>query len=166
MGLFVDPKQPESTAQTALYFGPDSMVKTWQLKLVEGRDFTPEDVLVVDPDKSQEMGKVGLVTQVLAKKLFPDSSAIGKTVYIGNGPDAIHFQIIGVVEKLQSPWAQNGERGELSTILANRYVNTYLQFAVRSEPGQRDRVMKDAEAAITKIPGVMIIRTESMYWTS
>jgi putative ABC transport system permease protein len=162
MGLFVDPKQPEASSNTALYFGPDSLVKTLQLKLVEGRDFTPDDVLYVDPDKSQELGKIGIVSQVLAKKLFPNGSAIGKTVYIGNGADAIHFQIVGVVEKLQSPWAQNGERGELSTILANRYVGTYLHFGVRAEPGQRDRVMKDIEAAITKIPGVMIIKVESM----
>src|SRR5436190_5113737 len=28
MGLFLDPKQPESSSNTALYFGPDSLVKT------------------------------------------------------------------------------------------------------------------------------------------
>ena len=162
MGLFLDPKQPESSTNTALYFGPDSMVDTFQLKLVEGRDFTAQDVEYVDPDKTQSLGKIAIVTQVLAKKLFPDSSAVGKTMYIGNGPQALPFQIVGVVEKLQSPWAQNGERGELSTILANERVDTYLQFAVRSEPGQRDRVLKEAEAAMLKIPGVMILSAESM----
>jgi len=44
MGLSLDTKQPESSSNTALYFGPDSLVKTFQLKLVEGRDFTEQDV--------------------------------------------------------------------------------------------------------------------------
>jgi putative ABC transport system permease protein len=162
MGLFLDPKQPESSSNTALYFGPDSLVKTLELKLIEGRDFTAQDVLYVDPEKTQELGKTAIITQTLAKKLFPDGSAVGKTVYIGNGPQALPFQVVGVVERLQSPWAQNGERGELSTILSNRRVDSYMQFAIRTEPGQRDRVMKEAEAAVLKIPGQMIISNESM----
>jgi putative ABC transport system permease protein len=162
MGLSLDTKQAETTTNTALYFTPDSLVKTFQLKLVEGRDFTADDVEYIDPDKTQSLGHIGIVTQVLAKKLFPAGSAVGKTVYIGTGAEALPFQIVGVVEKLQSPWAQSGERGELSTILANRRVDTYMQYAIRTEPGQRDRVMKEAEAAITKQPGMMVISNESM----
>jgi putative ABC transport system permease protein len=162
MGLSIDPKQPESSSNTALYFSPDSLVKTFELKLVEGRDFTAEDVLYVDPDKSQDLGTAAIITKELANKLFPGASAVGKNIYFSGDDKAKPMQVVGVVERLQSPWAQSGERGELSTILANRRVDTYLQFAIRAEPGQRDRVMKEAEAAITKIPGVMIIRVESM----
>jgi putative ABC transport system permease protein len=162
MGLSVDTKQPETTTNTALYFGPDSLVETFQLKLVDGRDFTAEDVELVDPDKTQSLGRIGIVTQVLAKTLFPTGSAVGKTVYIGTGADALPLQIVGVVEKLQSPWAQNGDRGEQSLIMAQRRVQSYSMFAIRAEPGQRDRVMKEAEAAINKIPGQMVIGNESM----
>jgi putative ABC transport system permease protein len=162
MGLSLDTKQAETTTNTALYFGPDSFVKTFQLKLVEGRDFTEQDVEVVDPDKSQSLGRIGIVTQALAKKLFPTGSAVGKTVYIGTGADALPFQIVGVVERLQSPWAQDGERGELSLMLAQRRTESYSQFAVRTEPGQRDRVMKEAEAAINKVPGQMVVNNETM----
>src|SRR6476469_1665290 len=56
MGLSLKPKQPESTSNTALYFGPDSLVKTFQLKLVEGRDFTADDVEVIGPDKTNSLG--------------------------------------------------------------------------------------------------------------
>lgn len=161
MGLSLKPDQPESSSNTALYFGPDSLVKTFELKLIEGRDFNPEDVEVVDPEKTQSLGRIAIVTQALAKKLFPEGSAVGKTVYLG-GEESLGFQIVGVVERLQSPWAQNGDRGEYSTILANRRVDTYLQFAIRAEPGERDRVMKDAEAAVLKIPGMMVITNKSM----
>lgn len=163
MGLAVTPKQAESSSTTAMYFGPDSMVKTFGLKLIEGRDFTADDVELIDPDQTQRMGRVAIMSQALAKKLYPDESVIGKTMYIGIGADAQPFQVVGVVERLQSPWAQSGEQGELSTIMASRRVQGYSMFAVRTEPGQRDRVMKEAEALISKsLPGHMVVQNTAM----
>ncbi len=163
MGLALTPKQVETSSNSSMYFGPDSMVKTFGLKLIEGRDFTAEDVDYVDPDQTQRLGRVAILSQTLAKKLYPDESVVGKTLYVGIGADAQPFQVVGVVERLQSPWAQAGERGELSTIMATRRVQGYSMFAVRTEPGQRDRVMKEAEALIGKsLPGHMAIGSESM----
>jgi putative ABC transport system permease protein len=162
MGLSLDTKQAETTTNTAMYFGPDSMVKTWELKLVEGRDFIPGDVETIDPETSQSLGRTAIVTRVLAKKLFPAGGAVGKTVYLGTGADAFPILIVGVVERLQTPWANTGERGEISTIMAQRRVETYVQFAVRTEPGQRDRVMKDAEALLGKVPGQVVTGVDSM----
>ena len=163
MGLALTPKQAETSSNSSMYFGPDSMVKTFGLKLIEGRDFTAEDVDYVDPDQTQRLGRVAILSQTLAKKLYPDESVVGKTLYVGIGADAQPFQVVGVVERLQSPWAQAGERGELSTIMASRRVQGYSMFAVRTEPGQRDRVMKEAEALISKsLPGHMVMGSESM----
>jgi putative ABC transport system permease protein len=162
MGLSLNTKQAETSTNTAMYFGPDSMVKTFGLKLIEGRDFNPDDVELIDPEKTQSLGRIAIVTQTLAKKLFPTGTAVGKTIYLGTGADAFPIQIVGVVERLQSPWANPGERGELSTIMATRMVDTYSLFAVRAEPGQRDRVMKDAETALGKVPGQVMISNDSM----
>ena len=163
MSLYLSPKQTEGTTNSALYFGPDSLVKTFGLKLIEGRDFTDDDVEVIDPDKSQNLGRSGIVTEALAKKLFPTGSAVGKTIYFGGNNDTEPFQIVGVVERLQTPWANSGERGELSTILAARRVEGYSMFTIRTQPGQRDRVMKEAEAAVLKaVPGQLMVENESM----
>ncbi len=162
MGLSLDTKQAETTTSTAMYFGPDSMIKTWELKLIEGRDFIPSDIETVDPEKSQSLGRTAIVTQVLAKKLFPTVSAVGKTIYLGTGAEAFPIQIVGVVERLQTPWANTGERGEISTIMAQRRVETYANYAIRTEPGQRDRVMKDAEALLGKAGGQVVVGTHSM----
>lgn len=162
MSVQLSPKQVKPSANTALYFGTESLVKTFGLKLIEGREFNADDVQLIDPDKSQELGRLAIVTQALAKKLFPDGSAIGKNVYFG-GDGGRSFQIVGVVERLQTPWANAGERGEFSSILAAHRVENYSGFAVRTEPGQRDRVMKDAEAALGRsIPGQMVVGNESM----
>ena len=163
MGVALTPKQAETTSNTAMYFGPDSMVKTFGLKLIEGRDFTAEDVDLIDPDQTQRLGRVAILSQTLAKKLYPNESVVGKTMYIGIGADAQPFQVVGVVERLQSPWAQSGERGELSTIMAARRVQGYSMFSVRTEPGQRDRVMKEAEALVGKtLPGHIVVVNKTM----
>ena len=162
MGVALKPNQSDSSSNTATYFGPDSMVKTFGLKLIEGRDFTNEDVELVDPEKTQSLGHNIILSQTLARKLFPTGPVAGKTIYLGIGPDAQPLQIVGVVERLQSPWAQSGERGELSMIMAQRRVQSYAMFAVRTEPGQRDRVMKDVEAALSKIPGQIVVQNTSM----
>lgn len=163
MGYAVDAKQTETTTSAATYFGPDSMVKTLGLKLIEGRDFNADDVQLIDPEKTQDLGRIAIVSQAMAKKMYPNGSAVGKTMYIGVGADyATPIQIVGVVEHLQTPWANVGERGEISTILASRRVQGYSMFAVRTEPGQRDRVMKEAEAAVTRTPGQMVVENKSM----
>lgn len=162
MGLSLDTKQAETTTNTAMYFGQDSIVNTFGLKLVEGRDFIASDVETIDPDTTQSLGRSAIVTQVLAKKLFPAGSAVGKTVYLGTGADAFPILIVGVVERLQTPWANIGERGEISTIMAQRRVETFAMFAVRTEAGQRDRVMKDVEAMLVKTPGQVVVGNDSM----
>lgn len=163
MGLSLKREQTETSAQTAMYFGPNSFVKTYDLKLVDGRDFTEDDVFLNDPDVSEVMGENAIVTEALAKKLFPTESSVGKQIFIGNGPRAQPLRIVGVVERLQTPWTQAGERGEISMMLATRRVQGYSMFSIRTEPGQRDRVMKEAEAALLKLtPGRMVIENKSM----
>jgi putative ABC transport system permease protein len=155
----LDRKQVKESALAAVYRSGDSLVSTLQLKLVEGRDFTPGDVLEVDAEASNELPKTTIITKALADKLWPHQSAIGKTLLYGTGEPAAPTQVVGVVERLQSPWAQLSEDSEFSTILPYRGLggDTRNTYAVRTEPGQRDRVMKEAEQALTKSAGVPVI---------
>ncbi|MDX2300603.1 MAG: FtsX-like permease family protein [Xanthomonadaceae bacterium] len=153
MSLFVDKTQTDASASTAFYFGPDSMVQTLGLRLVEGRDVRDDDIDEIDMGKDNRRGRVAIVSQTLARKLFPDAtSVVGRHIFVGNGPTAPDLEIIGVVEKLQSPWAQHGDDGELSMIASFRPVQSHVEYLVRTQPGQLDRVMRDAEDALAK-PG-------------
>lgn len=150
MRLFLDKTQTDSSANMAFYFTPGPFVKTLGLKLIEGRDFTDADVDEIDMNNDRRLGHVAIISQALAKKLFPDGqSAIGKHAFIDNDADAPEYEIVGVVERLQSPWSQDGESGELSLITAIRPIQSYVDYVVRTAPGQVDRVMRDAEAALT-----------------
>jgi putative ABC transport system permease protein len=56
-----------------------------------------------------------------------------------------------VVETLQSHGAQMSERGEFSLIQPVRLNNSYSMYAIRTEPGQSDRVIGEAEAALRRV---------------
>jgi putative ABC transport system permease protein len=150
MGLQTSREQTNSDINGAFYMAPNPVVETYGLKLVEGRDFTEADVIEWDPDTSNDLGHTAIVTQALAKQLYPDGSAIGKNMYIGDGADANELRIVGVVERMQTPWAQKSDKAESSFFTAVRFRQSYSVFVVRTEPGQIDRVMRDAEAALLK----------------
>ncbi|MYM91137.1 FtsX-like permease family protein [Rugamonas sp. FT82W] len=164
-GLSVNRSQVNSTAQASTYRTADSLVKTWGLRIVEGRDFLPGDVLEIDGTTSQEFTKVGIISRKLGEKMWPGSaSLVGKTVYFGTGETAREVRVIGVVDKLQTPGAQIGDTGEYTIILPVRVTgNKTENYTLRAEPGQLDRVVKEAEAAVRAAsPTPVIVRIKTM----
>ena len=163
--LSTDRKQLKSSATTTNYMAPDSLVKTWGLRLVEGRDFVPADVLEIDDNVSNEFPKTAILTRALAEKLWPGQSGfVGRTFYYGVGNDSREVRVLGVIEKLQTPDAAIKEVGEFSALLPLRRTggSGASNFTLRAEPGQLDRVMKEAEAAVraaTPMPVIVKIKT-------
>lgn len=149
-GLTTKPGETGSNLTAAHYFSSGSLVDTFGLKLVEGRDFTAEDVIDVDPAKERAQPTQMIITLALAKRLYPgETRFVGRTFYTGGGEDAgPPVRIIGVVERLHSPGAPADERAENSMISPMRYLDSSTGYAVRTEPGQRDRVMADVEKAL------------------
>lgn len=139
--------QKESTP-AGMYVSGDSLIDAFGLRLVEGRDFLPGEYIDVNEKQERTPPRTVIVTKALADRIWPDASAIGKPLYFGTGtaPDAT---VVGVVERLQTAHVQIGGLGEYSVIMPARlYGEAGAIYAVRTEPGQRDRVMKDAEQAL------------------
>ncbi|NHQ88849.1 ABC transporter permease [Janthinobacterium lividum] len=158
--------QPTASATTSMYFTPDSLVQTYGLKLVEGRDFHPDEVPEIDEDVDESFPKVVIVTLAAAQKIWPgESSFVGKTLFNGTGDDDDEMRVIGVVERLQTQVGQVSAQGEHSLILPARLTGSRdsLLYAVRAEPGQRDRLMKEAEQAIrTSTSERLLVRTDTL----
>lgn len=144
----------DSTNVDAAYYGsPDSLVKTWELKLVEGRDFLPDEIPEFDQRVSQQRSKAVIVTRALAEKLWPGASSfVGKSLYYGTTENSDEARVVGVLERLQTQRAELAPSHEYSVISPARASRSasFGFFTVRTEPGQRDRVMKEAELAIRK----------------
>ncbi|HTA65571.1 MAG TPA: FtsX-like permease family protein [Xanthomonadaceae bacterium] len=163
-------QKSDSTVVATTYMTPGSMVNTLGLKVVEGRDFTPGDVIEVDPDTSDAIPQSAIITEAFAKKLYPnESSALGKPIYYSTGEHAKMSTIVGVVERLQTPRAQaeddrEGEaRGESSVIYPIRLLDPYTQYLVRTRPGQRAAVIAQAEKALSqRMDGRVLLKTYTL----
>ncbi|MED5597622.1 ABC transporter permease [Janthinobacterium sp. P210006] len=158
--------QAAASAGTSMYVTPDSLVTTYGLKLVEGRDFHADEVLEINEDVDQSFPKVVIVTRAAAQKIWPgETSFVGKPLFNGTGDNDDEMRVIGVVERLQTQTGQVSAQGEYSIILPARLTGgrDSLLFAVRAEPGQRDRLMKEAEQAIrTSSSERLLVRTDTL----
>lgn len=150
-GFSLDRKQARQSILLSTYFAPPGAVDVLGLKLVEGRDIADDDMVDFDSEKdspSRKWPRSIILTRAAAESLFPGTSAIGKTIYYGSGDDASEMRVIGIVERLQTVLAETGPNAENSAIIPLVTDNAFPKFAIRAEPGQRDRLMKEAEIAM------------------
>lgn len=150
-GISTSRKTGSPTEESGYYTTPDSIVTTWGLKLVEGRDFLPGEIPEINSTESTDRSPAAIVTRALAEKLFPgQSSFVGKEIFYGTGDDAKGARIVGVLERLQTQRAELGPTAEYAIISPGRFTGPVASslFTIRAEPGQRDRIMKETEAAI------------------
>jgi putative ABC transport system permease protein len=166
-GVSVSRNQSKPSTSAATYESPDSVVNTWGLKLLEGRDFRPDEVIDSDENVPSDGPHIIIVSKLLADKMWPGAaSVIGKPLYFGTGENAREMRVIGVVERLQSQSAQVTEIGEFSTIVPVRTVSDPgALYTIRADAGQRERVIKETEQAIrTASLGVtpVILRSKSV----
>ena len=159
-------KPGPDSSPSSLYYSADSLVATWGLKLVQGRDLAPQEVVEIDGKTSPDslFPKSVILTQALADKLWPGAAtAVGKTIYYGSGDDANAATVVGVVETLQTQNAEVAERGNFAVIVPIRQSFASSMYTVRAAPGQLDRVIKEAEAAIRKeTQGRAILRVRTV----
>ena len=136
----------KNNVQTAMYFGDEQMVSTLGLQVVEGRNFNASEIANKGM-RDQNEPPVVVVTQDLAKRLFPNDTAVGKVVYFDgtNTPSTI----IGVVKRMQTPAVGWGDRFTwYSTLMPFRVNASFARYAVRTRPGQLDAVVRSAPAAL------------------
>jgi putative ABC transport system permease protein len=151
-GLSATPDKPESAVSCAMYYSGESMVDALGLRLVEGRDFTPEEIVEIDARKGQPFANKIILTRALAQRVFGDApSYVGKRVHYGTGSDARVMDVVGIVDIMMDSSAQLGDDAYLSFILPVRLLTNGVHFVVRTEPGQRSRVMAAAERQLSSM---------------
>lgn len=163
--IAADRKQVNPTTGAAAYLSPDDIVTTWGLKIVEGRNFTPSDVIEIDQHNSDAFPDKVIITKALAEKVYPgEASIVGREMYFGTGEGANSSRIVGVIERLQTQGAQLDPEAEYSTIVPVRLTgDTVNVYTVRTEPGQMARVMGQAEDALRAAsPTPAIIKSKTI----
>lgn len=155
MGLQVEPGEDMNGIGAAIYFGDEHMVETFDVELIDGSNFSPEQVVFLDPDDFKWEPYV-IVTEALAKALFPDEegSVVGKTAYI-NQNDPV--QIVGVMDQLQAPWTgwDDIENALFSPV---KRAEGFARYVVRTEPGRVDELMPKLEEMLASADRTRLVR--------
>lgn len=141
------PDQVQPTTDAAVYTGDEHFIDTLGLKLVAGRNFRPDEVMVMGTGQAITPSTV-IVSRALADKLFPAGDALGKHFYaMGTTPSTI----LGIVDTLHrqgvDPWS-NSHAGQ-SLIWPVRSADARgLYYIVRAKPGQLAEAMRAAPKAL------------------
>ncbi len=102
------PKPGVSGPNVARYFADDKTLQTLGATVIAGRNFTPQEILVDNANANYQARQL-IITDSLARQLFPKESAVGKRVGLGGDKNEMNAEIIGVVSDVSRPWTGFGE---------------------------------------------------------
>ncbi|MBS0226632.1 MAG: ABC transporter permease [Proteobacteria bacterium] len=150
-------------SNAALYMGDDDMLRTYGTHIIRGRGFNPEEYLDI-PDiatQSAAMPRALIITESFAKKMFPNSDALGKSLYLDSAP----VPIVGIVDRLQRPGRDSSlESAQYSALLPFRMPFTMAPYIIRTKPGvNRGEMLKAAVAALQKNDAHRIIGDQKTF---
>jgi putative ABC transport system permease protein len=157
-GIGHSPDKQKYVSSTAIYFVDENTLPTLGLRLVAGRNFRADEIGEIG-GRDKIAPHVLIVTSELAKRLFPNESAVGKLVYVSDQPSII----IGVVERMQSPYVDSAlaEWTDCSTLLPFRQLVTPTTYVVRAQTGQLDDVAKRVRGALYAANRLRVIRPDT-----
>ena len=151
LGLMTDPEQPETMFPTAGFATDEMGLATFGLELIEGRWFRKDEIITFNLDAVEALPQGVVLSLQQAEHMFPDESAVGKLVYLDTG-DAL--TVIGVVNNVATPWP-----GYSETALGGFYRSIFVpalfqpptnEYAVRTEPGQAERLLPVVEKTLAE----------------
>jgi putative ABC transport system permease protein len=156
MSLQTEPgSQSPDSIGAAIYFVDEHGLDTFAATLIDGDNFAANQVAwQVENDDTWPAS--GIITEALAKEMFPDAegSVVGKTVYI-NDNDPVN--IIGVIDRMQAPWA-SWTGVERTMLVPQRRYSDFQRYIIRTEPGYRDALMPEIENLLANSSKDRLIR--------
>lgn len=152
-------EQQNSTLNATLYLDDGSLLETFGLKLIAGRDFNEDEYQLMSVlEKSGNDGRIpgAILNRTMAETLFPGQNPIGQLFYSwGNSP----IPVVGVVEELVRP--NYFGVGQYSMIFPVREFRPGVQFVLRTEPERRAEVLKASVDALRRVdPRVLVIEQD------
>ncbi|MEO9078789.1 MAG: ABC transporter permease, partial [Rhodanobacter sp.] len=154
--LKLEPDQ-KTHAQLVTFFAADEhAIDTLGISLVAGRNFRPDEITAIGPIDKMSPASI-IITRSLADKLFPEGSALGKTVYLPDGPATI----IGILASLQGPLKNSSPLDGYTVLIPTRYLDPAgVVYLVRTDSTAMQPVIAATMKALQERGSVRIIDPE------
>jgi putative ABC transport system permease protein len=148
MGITVHPERSRSGTSTGVFPVDEHALNTLGLRLIAGRNFRPEDVLIAHgfDDNYSSWGSV-IVTRALAHTLEPGGNVLGRVASLL--PGSTTATIVGIVDRV----GQGGVGGnaDSSMLVPLLWADSDFFYLVRAKPGQVAAAMQAARDGLYKI---------------
>jgi putative ABC transport system permease protein len=145
-----------------VFYVDEQAARTFGVKIAEGRDL---DAAIVrkPPRNTSSFPPEILLTRDAAREMFPDGSALGRTVYTSINQPAT---VVGIIDRMHGSWPSWDKFGNVA--LAPEIPDEqYARYLVRTEPGRRDELMRQAEEALSKVEnGRVILKVRSLEYVA
>jgi putative ABC transport system permease protein len=125
----------QSDVGTSEYFVDEHGLAAFGVNLIAGRGFMADEVTDLHRHDDDAAPSI-VITQRLARVLFPAGDALGRVIYLRSGTTP--KRIVGVVERTQSPSAANSwgqSAAENSVFVPHRYLDSHITYVIRTRPG-------------------------------
>lgn len=140
------------------YSADEHMLPVLGLKLVEGRNFLPEEVIKPSALDGTQGGNAPslIINRVLAEALFPGQSAVGKPIWAFGNRQSI---VVGVVDTLSHTSPKEDGAGTRAAMIAPiRETFRSGTYLLRVEPGRQQAVLKEAAQVIRAVDARRSVR--------
>jgi putative ABC transport system permease protein len=136
-------------AEPEQYAGGSQLLRTLGLKLVAGRDFRADEYVPGLPGQAISGAPAVIISRDLAQRLYPNVSAIGRSLYFGaDGFKGQGTPIVGVVEHLLRSNLVKDTTNDQSMLLPVAPADGDASFILRSRPAERTSVIITAVARL------------------
>jgi putative ABC transport system permease protein len=163
-------QRPNGAVSGQIFYATDRYIDAMGLKLVAGRNFDPAAIKPPLADENSALadwaGEI-IVTQTMAKLLFPHGDALGKAAYTGLVNKSA--TIVGIVADLQAEPVPARLDSYSKQVVLVPIMRAGLDglYVVRTKPGQRAALMAQLERSFADLqPGRFLSRIEDFNSTA
>lgn len=161
--VFLDSNEESQGMNTVIFDGQINLLDVLELTLIEGRQFALSEEIWKRSSDTRVSPSVVMVSEAMAKVLFPDSTALDKTIWLEKSGQPV--KIIGVYSNFMTGETLNGRGMSFRSIIRPQVVWDEGQdpnYLIRVEPGVAPAIFDDIREVMYQTKGRYIYAVESL----
>lgn len=134
--VFLKTTEDAQGYKTVVVESDEQIFDVLQLSLIEGRFFTANDVIKGAYEETTEVASQVVISQEMARVLFGEQSAIGKTIWLSKNADPVN--VIGVYSNFMTGERLNGRGKSYQSIIRPQVkwsISQQPHYLIRMETG-------------------------------
>ena len=152
--IFLETGDEPQSYQTNIFDFDVGGIEVLGLQLLDGRNFNESEVVRHDPSQSDALPAVAMISLSQSEALFPDESALGKTIWLEENSQPV--QVIGIYSDFMNGESLNFEGMSFNTVI--RPVVSWQRgedpnYLLRVEPGMAEGLFDEITNIIYATPG-------------